>query len=145
MWPRQIKMANDKMIIHSMARRLLTLLGRHQRRHAAVILIHNLSITLWWAIYDLSLRSILYICKSIASQSVHSLEQCWSEFLLCFAANGGKARNSCYWLQHQWMSPTAADCPETFPIASIVHVLHCNCAADACRTQNKRKSFQLKI
>lgn len=144
MWPRQIKMANDKMIIHSMARRLLMLLGRHQRRYAAVIWIHNLSITLWWAIYDLSLR-ILYICKSIFSQSVHSLKQCWSEFLLWFAANGGKARNSCYLLQHQRMSPTAADCSETFPIASIVHVLHCNCAPDACWTQNKRKSFQLKI
>lgn len=47
------------MIIHSMVRRLLVLglqlLGRPQRRHGAVILIHNLSITLCRAIYDLSL------------------------------------------------------------------------------------------
>lgn len=50
-----------------------------------VILIHNLSITLWLAIYDLS--------KALAPQR--------SEFLILSLANVRKARNSCCRLQYQ--------------------------------------------
>lgn len=151
MWPRQIKMANDKMIIHSMARRLLMLLVRLQRRHGAVILIHNLSVTLWWAIYDLSL-CILYINVYASLSSARACAYSNNvevNFYYGSTENGGKARNSCYFccITNKWaqLQPTVKSSWD------ILHRIDCPCAAlqlraaDACRTQNKRKSFQLKI
>lgn len=150
MRPRQIKMANDKMIIiHTMALARRSLM--RQLRRVAVISIHNLSITLWLAIYDLSLSlPYKYIYWTVCTRG----ESLWCARLLkrCCCARGKSSKkhvihaSCCYSLQHRnkctQLQPTVVQC---FP--SNRFCLHAPQSHYRRRlpTQNKRKSFQLKI